>query len=44
MKELDDENKEVRQLGKEKMQMASVLEQKVAALEKVHDGTAPCII
>jgi len=37
VKELDDENKEVRQLGKEKMQMASVLEQKVAALEKAMD-------
>merc|ERR1712057_22457 len=34
VKELEDENKEVRELGKDKMSQAQVLEQKVAQLEK----------
>jgi len=37
VQELDDENKDVREMGKDKMQLAQVLEQKVAALEKTID-------
>merc|ERR1719158_1972398 len=34
VKELEDENKEVRELGKDKMSQAQILEQKVTLLEK----------